>query len=41
MSTYMAEMFTTKTGFDNKSRLRFASIKSGAKKRNIFFDLTE
>lgn len=41
MSSYMAEMFTTKTGFDNKSRLRFASIKSGAKKRNIFFDLTE
>lgn len=41
MSSYIKEKFVDKTGFDNKSRLRFANIKHGAKKRNIFFDLTE
>ena len=37
----MEEMFKNKTGFDAKSRLRFANIKGGAKKRNISFELTE
>ena len=41
ISSYMKEKFVNETGFDNKSRLRFANIKHGAKKRNIFFDLTE
>ena len=39
--SYMEEMFKDKTGFESKYRLRFANIKSGAKKRNIYFDLTE
>lgn len=41
LSSYMKDIFVSKTGFDNKSRLRFANIKSGAKKRNISFSLTE
>ena len=38
---YMKQLFKEKTGFDRSFRLRFANIKSGAKKRNIYFDLTE
>lgn len=40
-SSYMEEMFASKTGFDSKSRLKFAAIKGGAKSRNINFCLTE
>lgn len=38
---YVKERFKRKTGFDKNIRLRFANIKGGAKKRNIFFDLTD
>ena len=37
----MEELFVNRTGFNNKDRLRFANIKGGAKKRNIFFNLTD